>query len=728
MPLPEPPDSHRPIRAGRRPTPRTRASAGERHDPLGGGRGRRGYRRAGRRVRTRDSRHRPARRARPARPPRQRHPYGHERRPPARRAGARADHAGAADPVGRVVSGTSAGSAGAAGSSASTTALPADRSSHRRQPLTPPPPPARRHAETRHRGPRPGAGHHGRAAHRRSGPRSSDALLVLRAELAAIDAACSRFRPDSELSRANATAGTGPVPVSALLAEAVETSPCAPPSSPTAPSTPRSGPAVVALGYDRTFAQVAARPEDTGPATAPRPAAGWRTVRWDPALRLLRLPAGTTLDLGATAKALAADRAARRAAAAAGCGVLVNLGGDLSAAGRAAGRRLAGRDRRRPRGPGRRARTPGGLDPRRRPGHLRHHRTDLAARRPDAAPHRRPGHRRRPAARLAHRQRRRRQLRGRQHGQHRRARARRPRPRLAARHRPARPAGPHRRKRAVPGRLARRAEAADERRRPARVGSLGPEPALVRHPGGRNRLPGPADRHGRARHRGGGTLRARASGPVRGVGTAPQPVAAHPGVPGTAHRHRRRRQLSPTSPGRQPSCRSSPPTVRCGWAWARWPWTCCWRSLVTSAVRGRLGRRRWKAVHWLAYAAWPVALFHAVGTGTDTRLGPQLALYAGCLLAVVAAVWWRLVRAGRGPSQSADGRRQPGAGARGAGRVPGRRAAAARLGSPRGRYGTSPGAVHRPGGPPPDAARTAAPARPARRAPPTGRKGRTRGT
>ncbi|SFG91964.1 ferric reductase-like transmembrane domain-containing protein [Streptomyces mirabilis] len=67
---------------------------------------------------------------------------------------------------------------------------------------------------------------------------------------------------------------------------------------------------------------------------------------------------------------------------------------------------------------------------------------------------------------------------------------------------------------------------------------------------------------------------------------------------------------------------------------------------VTSAVRGRLGRRRWKAVHWLAYASWPVALFHAAGTGTDTRLGPQLVLYAGCLLTVVAAVWWRLVRAG----------------------------------------------------------------------------------
>ena len=70
--------------------------------------------------------------------------------------------------------------------------------------------------------------------------------------------------------------------------------------------------------------------------------------------------------------------------------------------------------------------------------------------------------------------------------------------------------------------------------------------------------------------------------------------------------------------------------------------------LITSALRLRLGRRRWKAAHWLAYAAWPFALFHAVGTGSDTRLPLQLWLYAGCLAAVVAAVWWRLYRAGPG--------------------------------------------------------------------------------
>jgi predicted ferric reductase len=67
---------------------------------------------------------------------------------------------------------------------------------------------------------------------------------------------------------------------------------------------------------------------------------------------------------------------------------------------------------------------------------------------------------------------------------------------------------------------------------------------------------------------------------------------------------------------------------------------------VTSAFRQRIGHRVWKAVHWAAYASWPVALFHAAGTGTDTRLSPQLALYAACLAAVLAAVWWRLARAG----------------------------------------------------------------------------------
>ncbi|GHD90955.1 ferric reductase-like transmembrane domain-containing protein [Streptomyces naganishii] len=106
------------------------------------------------------------------------------------------------------------------------------------------------------------------------------------------------------------------------------------------------------------------------------------------------------------------------------------------------------------------------------------------------------------------------------------------------------------------------------------------------------------------------------------------------------------------------------PFVHLGWAVAVVPFGASYRPLwlglgtaaldlllavlVTSALRRRLGVRRWKAVHWLAYAAWPLALFHSAGTGTDTRLPLQLWLYAGCLGAVVAAVWWRLAKAGPG--------------------------------------------------------------------------------
>jgi methionine sulfoxide reductase heme-binding subunit len=69
---------------------------------------------------------------------------------------------------------------------------------------------------------------------------------------------------------------------------------------------------------------------------------------------------------------------------------------------------------------------------------------------------------------------------------------------------------------------------------------------------------------------------------------------------------------------------------------------------LTSAVRLRLGVRRWKAVHYLAYAAWPLAVFHSAGTGTDTRLNFQLALYVLCVGSVAAACWWRLYAAGPG--------------------------------------------------------------------------------
>jgi methionine sulfoxide reductase heme-binding subunit len=64
--------------------------------------------------------------------------------------------------------------------------------------------------------------------------------------------------------------------------------------------------------------------------------------------------------------------------------------------------------------------------------------------------------------------------------------------------------------------------------------------------------------------------------------------------------------------------------------------------LVTSLLRARLGYRAWRSVHWLAYASWPVALWHGLGTGTDSRLTWLVALDAGCVAAVAAALWWRI--------------------------------------------------------------------------------------
>jgi methionine sulfoxide reductase heme-binding subunit len=74
---------------------------------------------------------------------------------------------------------------------------------------------------------------------------------------------------------------------------------------------------------------------------------------------------------------------------------------------------------------------------------------------------------------------------------------------------------------------------------------------------------------------------------------------------------------------------------------------------VTSLLRDRLAYPVWRAVHWLAYACWPVALWHGLGTGTDSRLSWLLALDALCAAGVAAAVCWRLSLAGPGPGRSA---------------------------------------------------------------------------
>jgi len=155
------------------------------------------------------------------------------------------------------------------------------------------------------------------------------ARAAVETELAQLDLACSRFRRDSELSRAHAAGGA--VRVGPLLLEALQAALDA------AAATdglvdPTIGRTLRLAGYDRTFRLVAARDGDTFVARFER-VAGWRAVRLDRKASILRLPPGVELDLGATAKALAADRSACAAQTAAGCGVLVSLGGDIAIAG-----------------------------------------------------------------------------------------------------------------------------------------------------------------------------------------------------------------------------------------------------------------------------------------------------------------------------------------------------------------------------------------------------------
>ena len=65
---------------------------------------------------------------------------------------------------------------------------------------------------------------------------------------------------------------------------------------------------------------------------------------------------------------------------------------------------------------------------------------------------------------------------------------------------------------------------------------------------------------------------------------------------------------------------------------------------ITSLLRPRIRPGVWRAVHWLAYLCWPVALLHSVGTGTDPRLTWVAGLLAACVAAVLAAVAWRITR------------------------------------------------------------------------------------
>jgi len=163
-----------------------------------------------------------------------------------------------------------------------------------------------------------------------SGEASADAAQsVLRDEIAAIDRTCSRFRPDSEIEYLHREAGR-PLVVSTLLFEALEVAVAVAERTHGAVD-PTVGNAMVTLGYDCDFEEVVKR--RNLPPRALGPVVGVGHVHLCARTRTVRIPRGVRLDLGASAKAFVADRAAARIANELDAGVLVSIGGDISVAG-----------------------------------------------------------------------------------------------------------------------------------------------------------------------------------------------------------------------------------------------------------------------------------------------------------------------------------------------------------------------------------------------------------
>jgi thiamine biosynthesis lipoprotein len=163
------------------------------------------------------------------------------------------------------------------------------------------------------------------------------ARLAVQRELDAIDAAASRFREDSELSRLG-RAGGRRTRVSPLLMEALRLAIRAAEITDGAVD-PTLGDCLVANGYDRDFellTPVPARKLEPGSmgTVLVRRRRRWQQIQLFDDPPAVQLPRGVELDLGATAKALAADRAVGAAhRAAGGAGALVALGGDIATCG-----------------------------------------------------------------------------------------------------------------------------------------------------------------------------------------------------------------------------------------------------------------------------------------------------------------------------------------------------------------------------------------------------------
>lgn len=154
----------------------------------------------------------------------------------------------------------------------------------------------------------------------------ADARRCVDAELDTVEIAASRFRPDSEIN-ALATSAGRPAEVSPLLAELLSAALVAARWT-NGDLDPTIGAVLIGLGYDRDIAAL----DSSAPlATSVTRPAHWSMITIDD--RVVTVPDGIVLDLGATAKAVAADRCAARAHAVTGSGVLVNLGGDIATAG-----------------------------------------------------------------------------------------------------------------------------------------------------------------------------------------------------------------------------------------------------------------------------------------------------------------------------------------------------------------------------------------------------------
>jgi thiamine biosynthesis lipoprotein len=158
-----------------------------------------------------------------------------------------------------------------------------------------------------------------------------DAVRAVERIVSEVDRACSRFRDDSDLARVNARPDED-VAVSECLVAALDV------ALRGARATrglvdPTVGVAVREVGYDRDFGEV--DPDGPPLRVNVRQVPGWQTIRVDRGRGTVRVAHGVELDLGATAKAWCADRAAHAAAQHIRGGVIVGLGGDLACAGRA---------------------------------------------------------------------------------------------------------------------------------------------------------------------------------------------------------------------------------------------------------------------------------------------------------------------------------------------------------------------------------------------------------